>query len=107
MGRPSAREVLLWSGLAYMFTSSVALALYLYTPELYPTRMRALGSSTGSAWSRLASIVGLSSEGLHFSPAETLHDVIVHHPNGLHEGIANGGTDKGKTAPLQLLAHCI
>lgn len=58
LGRPTALDVLLWSALAYLFTSSVSLAVYLYTPELYPTRMRALGSSIASAWARLASITG-------------------------------------------------
>ena len=38
-------------------------------------------------------------------PAETLDDVIVDHPHGLHEGIANGGPDKGETVALQIFAH--
>jgi len=32
--------------------------LYLYSPELYPTRMRAIGSSMASIWVRVASAVG-------------------------------------------------
>jgi MFS transporter, putative metabolite:H+ symporter len=36
----------------------LSLALYLYTAELYPTRVRALGTSTATAWLRLASILG-------------------------------------------------
>ena len=43
---------------ANLFVPSVALALYTYTPELYPTRMRALGISMASAWLRLAAIIG-------------------------------------------------
>jgi MFS transporter, putative metabolite:H+ symporter len=35
-----------------------SLTLYVYTPELYPTRMRALGSSTSTAFLRIASIIG-------------------------------------------------
>jgi putative MFS transporter len=58
LSKPTALEVLIWSALAYTFTSSVSLTVYLYTPELYPTRMRALGSSVASAWLRVASIIG-------------------------------------------------
>lgn len=40
------------------FISTNAGVLYLYSPELYPTRMRALGSSMASIWVRVASAVG-------------------------------------------------
>jgi putative MFS transporter len=36
----------------------LSLAMVLYTAEMYPTRMRALGSGAGTAWLRVASIVG-------------------------------------------------
>jgi len=55
---PSAHLLLLCSVSAAPFIASVASALYLYTPELYPTRMRALGSSVASAWLRFAAILG-------------------------------------------------
>jgi putative MFS transporter len=58
LGATSAQQVLLWSALGYACVGSVAIAAYLYTPEVYPTRMRALGTSVGSAWLRLASIIG-------------------------------------------------
>jgi MFS transporter, putative metabolite:H+ symporter len=32
--------------------------LYLYTPEIYPTRMRAIGTGLATSWLRLASAVG-------------------------------------------------
>lgn len=57
-GIPSAQHLLLYNSLSYFFISSICLGVYLYTPELYPTRMRALGSSVASAWLRLASIIG-------------------------------------------------
>jgi putative MFS transporter len=57
-GAPSAGWLLLCSCSAAPFIASVASALYLYTPELYPTRMRALGSSVASAWLRFAAILG-------------------------------------------------
>jgi putative MFS transporter len=40
------------------FMSLISNAVYIYIPEIYPTRMRALGSSVASAWLRIASIVG-------------------------------------------------
>ena len=41
---------------AYFFVSTINIGVYLYTPELYPTR--ALGVGTATAWLRLASIIG-------------------------------------------------
>jgi putative MFS transporter len=38
--------------------SPVTAGLYLYTPELYPTRMRAWATSTGSSLNRVASAIG-------------------------------------------------
>jgi putative MFS transporter len=58
MGASTVVQLLVLSALAYFFFSSVSLTVYLYTPELYPTRMRALGSSVGSAWARVATMVG-------------------------------------------------
>src|SRR5205823_3340075 len=49
----------------------------------------------------------LQSKFTHFFPAKTINDVIVHHTNGLHKGIAYGGTGKRKSQLLQLLAHHI
>ena len=51
--------------------SSLNLAIYLYTPELYPTRLRAAGCGVALAWARIGSIVappmigwGMASGGL-------------------------------------------
>jgi len=38
--------------------------LYLYTPEIYPTRMRAIGTAAGTCWLRLASAAGPTIVGL-------------------------------------------
>ena len=43
---------------AYFFVSTINIGVYLYTPELYPTRTRALGVGTATAWLRFASIIG-------------------------------------------------
>ena len=37
---------------------TITFSLYLYSAELYPTRLRALGTGFGSAWLRLGSFVG-------------------------------------------------
>jgi putative MFS transporter len=58
IGPATAERVLVLGTLSYMCISTLSLALYLYTAELYPTRVRALGTSTATAWLRLASILG-------------------------------------------------
>jgi len=58
MGAGTAVQVLLWSAGSAVFIFAVNLALYVYTAELYPTRMRALGCSVGGAFGRLGIIVG-------------------------------------------------
>ena len=55
---PTAEQVLACMTIAYFFVSSINIGVYLYTPELYPTRVRALGVGTATAWLRLASIIG-------------------------------------------------
>jgi putative MFS transporter len=55
---PSAQQVLVSMTIAYLFVSTINIGVYLYTPELYPTRVRALGVGTATAWLRFASIIG-------------------------------------------------
>ena len=57
-GASTVNQMLIFTSLGFFFFSSNGLVVYLYTPELYPTRMRALGSSLASAWTRLASMIG-------------------------------------------------
>ena len=58
IGPATPARVLLLGTLSNMCTGTMALAVYLYTPELYPTRSRALAVGTATAWLRLASIIG-------------------------------------------------
>ncbi|MEV8596290.1 MFS transporter [Streptomyces sp. NPDC052012] len=58
LGADSAVEVLVWTSLAAVFFFGSNICLYLYTPELFPTRMRALGSSVGGAMNRIGVILG-------------------------------------------------
>jgi putative MFS transporter len=63
-GAKAAESVLIYVSLAYFFVSTINLGVYLYTPELYPTRSRALAVGTATAWLRLASIIGPTVVGL-------------------------------------------
>lgn len=57
-GADTPQHVLIFGTISNMFTGTMSLTVYLYTPELYPTRSRALGVGTATAWLRLASIIG-------------------------------------------------
>lgn len=58
LGAVSGSQVAIWTTAAAVFLFAANISLYLYTPELYPTRVRALGASIGGAWSRVGVIVG-------------------------------------------------
>ncbi|MEV8316920.1 MFS transporter [Streptomyces sp. NPDC059900] len=58
VGADTPVQVLVWTSLAAVFFFGSNICLYLYTPELFPTRMRALGSSVGGAMNRLGVILG-------------------------------------------------
>ena len=55
---PSVVQVVTYMTIAYFFITTINLGVYLYTPELYPTRVRALGVGTATAWLRFASMIG-------------------------------------------------
>jgi MFS transporter, putative metabolite:H+ symporter len=61
---PSAEQVLTCITVSYFFISTINIGVYLYTPELYPTRVRALGVGTATAWLRLASVIAPSIVGM-------------------------------------------
>jgi MFS transporter, putative metabolite:H+ symporter len=63
-GAGPAERVLVYVTVAYFFVSTINIGVYLYTPELYPTRTRALAVGTASAWLRLASMIGPTIVGL-------------------------------------------
>jgi len=60
----SAEQVLTFMTIAYFFISTINIGVYLYTPELYPTRVRALGVGTATAWLRFASMIGPTAVGM-------------------------------------------
>ena len=57
-GANSARAVIALVTLSYGVIGSANAVLYLYTPEIYPTRMRAIGTGAATCWLRLASAAG-------------------------------------------------
>ena len=57
-GAESVGSVMVLATLSYGLIGSINAVLYLYTPEIYPTRMRALGTGLATCWLRLASAVG-------------------------------------------------
>lgn len=58
IGGKSPVNVMALGSSAYGAVGTITVLLYLYTPEIYPTRMRALGTSFATAWLRLASAIG-------------------------------------------------
>jgi putative MFS transporter len=57
-GADDVTRVMILVTLSYGVMSTVNTVLYLYTPEIYPTRMRAIGTAAGTCWLRLASAAG-------------------------------------------------
>ncbi|WP_264627317.1 MFS transporter [Candidatus Symbiopectobacterium sp. NZEC135] len=58
LGATTAEQVLICAGLSYAIIQTVTFSLYLYSAEIYPTRMRAIGTGLGSGWLRLGSSAG-------------------------------------------------
>jgi putative MFS transporter len=72
-GARTAGAVIGLGSSAYAFMGTVTVLLYLYTPEVYPTRIRAAGTAIATSWLRLASAAGplllgylLTTKGLPF-----------------------------------------
>ena len=57
-GAGTALGMLIGYGFCAMWLGSINMSIFLYTAELYPTRMRALGVSWASFWLRVAATVG-------------------------------------------------
>lgn len=54
----SASRVMILGTLTYGVIGSANAVLYLYTPEIYPTRMRAIGTGLSTSWLRISSAIG-------------------------------------------------
>jgi putative MFS transporter len=58
LGAKTAVEVLILATATYAILQTISFSLYLYSAELYPTRLRAIGTGLGSAWLRAGSAIG-------------------------------------------------
>jgi putative MFS transporter len=79
LGITGAQEVLsvmILGTLGYGIIGSINAVLYLYTPEIYPTRMRALGTGLATSWLRIASAVGPALVGFMVD-AKGIHSVFL------------------------------
>jgi MFS transporter, putative metabolite:H+ symporter len=58
LGANDLIEVVALGSATLFFVSASSLALYVYTPEIYPTRCRVVATALSTAWLRAASMVG-------------------------------------------------
>ncbi|WLQ33248.1 MFS transporter [Streptomyces castrisilvae] len=77
LGAGSPVQVLIWTSLSAVGFFGSNICLYLYTPELYPTRMRALGCSVGGAVNRLGVILGPILVGVVYAANDSVTAVFV------------------------------
>jgi putative MFS transporter len=57
LSKPTAHWFLLLTSTTLFLVNSIAMVVFLHTPEIYPTRMRAFATSMASVWLRVASIL--------------------------------------------------
>ena len=76
MGAQKALGVMILATIGYGLIGSVNAVLYLYTPEIYPTRMRAIGTGLATSWLRIASAVGPALVGFMVD-AKGIHSVFL------------------------------
>lgn len=77
LGGTSAGQLVVLSAIAALFNFGVNVSLYLYTPELYPTRSRALGCSMGGVLNRIGLITGPILVGLLYGGGTDLSPVFL------------------------------
>jgi len=57
-GVTTAEQLLVSASLGYFFISTISIGVYLYMPEIYPTRLRARGVSIATIFVTLAGVLG-------------------------------------------------
>jgi putative MFS transporter len=75
-GAQRVLSVMILATLGYGLIGSINAVLYLYTPEIYPTRMRAIGTGLATSWLRIASAVGPALVGFMVD-AKGIHSVFL------------------------------
>ncbi|HEY6496901.1 MAG TPA: MFS transporter [Trebonia sp.] len=76
-GTHAPGSIAVWSSIAGLFVFGTNISLYLYTPELYPTRSRALGTSVGGVFARLGVIFGPTVVGAALGSGKSTAPVFV------------------------------
>jgi putative MFS transporter len=66
-GAQSVWSVVVLASAAYAVMGTTTVLLYLYTPEIYPTRMRAIGTGLATSWLRAASAAAPAVVGMMLS----------------------------------------
>jgi putative MFS transporter len=72
----SAFDVMLLGATANAFLAFILAGIYGYAPEIYPTRMRALGAGAASAWLRVGAVAGPLFVGM-ILPTEGIEGVFL------------------------------
>ena len=67
----SPGEIMTFAGLTVFFLSLGSTAIYTYTPELYPTEIRATAMGIASAWGRVGAVTMLLVFGHYFASMGT------------------------------------
>jgi MFS transporter, putative metabolite:H+ symporter len=76
IGAQKVLSVMILATVGYGMIGSINAVLYLYTPEIYPTRIRAIGTGVATSWLRIASAVGPALVGLMVD-AKGIHSVFL------------------------------
>jgi putative MFS transporter len=90
--------------LSYGIVGSVNAVLYLYTPEIYPTRMRAIGTGAATCWLRLASAAGPVLVGYLVANSGTAAVFLMFAAAGLIGAIAAAAMLETRNRPLEEIA---
>lgn len=75
-GAQSVWSVVILASAAYAVMGTTTVLLYLYTPEIYPTRVRAIGTGLATSWLRAASAAAPAMVGMMLS-AEGVASVFL------------------------------
>ena len=103
-GAHSVGAVITLVTLSYGIIGSANAVLYLYTPEIYPTRVRAIGTGAATCWLRVASAVAPLLVG-HIVAAEGIRSVFLMFAGvGVVGALAAGFMLETRNRPLEDIA---
>ena len=100
----SVTAVIVLVTISYGIVGSVNAVLYLYTPEIYPTRMRAIGTGAATCWLRLASAAGPVLVGYLVAARGTGAVFLMFAAAGVIGGVAGIGMLETRNRRLEELA---